>query len=71
MKNENSIDLDPFVGLLLRERERIAQKNDKLTITKKEVRLYNKIGKQLDVLAEITYPYTMWGEVAPEEKKSE
>ena len=60
MKNINSIDLDLFVGLLLRERERIAQKNDKLTITKKEVRLYNKIDKQLEVLENIDYPITIW-----------
>ena len=61
MKARNSIDLDLFVELMLKERERIT-KNIPFTshLTKDEKSQYLKIEKQLDIIANTVRPITIW-----------
>ena len=61
MKNKDSIDLDLFVELMIKESNRIT-KDIPFTsgLTKDEKRQYLKLKEQLDIIANTVRPITIW-----------
>lgn len=61
MKPKNCIDLDFYVELITAEHKRIRKKiMTEARLSRREVRLYVKCEKQLDIIANTVRPITIW-----------